>query len=208
MRDDFTGATKDLLAKRVGYRCSNPSCRQSTSGPQDNPAGVINVGVAAHVTAASLNGPRNDASLTSEQRCSAENGIWVCQTCAKLIDNDERRYSVAALEEWKRSAELAAARELEQRRSAPSEEKPDQSLMYGNSPGSESHENDEEINFGKSLSTSALNAYLTEKPHKCSYCGYSYWIIPDIKKGFSYFVNAATCPECGNVDQVLRYYEG
>lgn len=26
-RDDFLPKTKDLLAKRVGYRCSNPSCR-------------------------------------------------------------------------------------------------------------------------------------------------------------------------------------
>ena len=25
-RDDFTKATKDLLASRVGWRCSNPMC--------------------------------------------------------------------------------------------------------------------------------------------------------------------------------------
>jgi hypothetical protein len=121
MRDDFSPATKELLAKRVGYRCSNPECRQPTSGPQEDPAGAINVGVAAHITAASPNGPRYDASLTSEQRCSAQNGVWVCQTCAKLVDNDESRYSVEALKEWKRVAELAAVRALEQRRSAASE---------------------------------------------------------------------------------------
>ncbi len=121
MRDDFLPATKELLAKRVGYRCSNPECRQPTSGPQEDPGGAINVGVAAHITAASPNGPRYDAVLTSEQRCSAQNGIWVCQTCAKLVDNDESRYSVEALKEWKRVAELLAVRALEQRRSAQSE---------------------------------------------------------------------------------------
>ena len=34
MRDDFSNQTKELLAKRVGFRYSNPSCRQHTSGPQ------------------------------------------------------------------------------------------------------------------------------------------------------------------------------
>jgi hypothetical protein len=32
-RDEFLDDTKDLLAKRVGMRCSNPNCRQPTSGP-------------------------------------------------------------------------------------------------------------------------------------------------------------------------------
>lgn len=121
MRDDFSPATKELLAKRVGYRCSNPECRQPTSGPQEDTMGVINVGVAAHITAASPNGPRYDVSLTPERRCSGANGIWVCQTCAKLVDNDESRYSVVNLEDWKRVAELTAARALEQRRSPGSE---------------------------------------------------------------------------------------
>jgi hypothetical protein len=117
MRDEFSAGTKELLPKRVGYRCSNPQCRQPTSGPQDDPTKVINVGVAAHITGASPDGPRYDPSLTSEQRCSVENGIWLCQTCGKLADNDESRYSVESLMEWKRIAELAALRELEQRRS-------------------------------------------------------------------------------------------
>lgn len=113
MRDDFPVATKELLAKRVGYRCSNPGCRQLTSGPQEHPLGSVNVGVAAHVTGASQDGPRFDRSLTSEQRRSAENGIWLCQKCAKLVDNDPQRHTVRALREWKRLAEAAAYREIE-----------------------------------------------------------------------------------------------
>lgn len=115
MRDDFSSATKELLAKRVGFRCSNPDCRQPTSGPQEDPTKIINVGVAAHIAAASPHGPRFDPSLTLEQRSSSHNGIWMCQTCAKLIDNDESRFSVTTLREWKRIAEMAAFRALEQR---------------------------------------------------------------------------------------------
>ena len=56
MRDDFDKETKETLARRVGYLCSNPSCRKPTSGPQTDPAKAINLGVAAHITAASLGG--------------------------------------------------------------------------------------------------------------------------------------------------------
>jgi hypothetical protein len=113
MRDDFSNPVKELLAKRVGYRCSNPDCGQATSGPQVDPQKVVNVGVAAHITAASPDGPRYDASLTSEQRKAAENGLWLCQKCGKLVDNDAGRYTVEKLQEWKSVAEETAIRELE-----------------------------------------------------------------------------------------------
>lgn len=115
MRDDFNAATKDLLARRVGFRCSNPGCRQPTSGPQADPSGSVNIGVAAHITAASPEGPRYDPNLTPEQRAAPENGIWLCQTDAKLIDNDVQRHPVDVLCDWKERAEAAASRELQQR---------------------------------------------------------------------------------------------
>jgi len=117
MRDDFPLGTKELLAKRVAYRCSNQGCRQVTSGPQEDPTKVVNIGVAAHITAASADGPRFDPSLTPDERRSAENGIWLCQSCAKLVDNDPTRYGVDVLHQWKVLAETTAARELEQQRS-------------------------------------------------------------------------------------------
>lgn len=88
VRDDFKFGIKDLLAKRVGMRCANPNCRQPTSGPQEDPRKVLNVGVAAHITAASRKGPRYDSALSPEERRCPENGIWLCQNCAKLVDND------------------------------------------------------------------------------------------------------------------------
>ncbi len=113
MRDDFSLKPKELLAKRVANHCSNPGCRQPTSGPQEDPTKVVNIGVAAHITAASANGPRFDPSLTPNQRQSVENGIWLCQSCAKLVDNDPIRYGADVLRQWKALAEKNAARELE-----------------------------------------------------------------------------------------------
>ena len=113
MRDDFPLRTKEILARRVGYRCSNPECCQTTSGPQEDPNKTINIGVAAHITAASTGGPRFDSTLTPDQRKSLENGIWLCQKCAKLIDSDEARYTVEKIRRWKGFAESKAAEALE-----------------------------------------------------------------------------------------------
>jgi hypothetical protein len=51
-RDDFTKPVRELLARRVGYRCANPNCRVLTAGPGDSKDGTVDVGVAAHITAA------------------------------------------------------------------------------------------------------------------------------------------------------------
>lgn len=111
MRDNFTQATVQRLAKRVGFRCSNPECRKPTSGPGTD-GGTVSLGVAAHITAASEGGPRFNEHLTSEGRRDGENGIWLCQQCSRLVDADDSAYDVADLIEWKTFAEAAAAVEL------------------------------------------------------------------------------------------------
>src|SRR5687767_487390 len=112
-RDEFSQATKDTLAKRVNYRCSQ--CGQQTAGPQTDPTKAVSIGVAAHITAASKGGPRFDPSLTPDERVSAKNGIWMCQNHGKLVDSDESRYPVEQLRLMKAQAEAAALRSLEQR---------------------------------------------------------------------------------------------
>jgi len=107
-RDDFSEQVKNAVANRVGRICSNIDCRAPTSGPQVDPGKVLNVGVAAHITAASEGGPRYDGSLSTEQRCAIENAIWLCQNCAKLVDNDPARYDVDLLRAWKKIAEYEA----------------------------------------------------------------------------------------------------
>ena len=113
IRDDFTQHTKDVLSRRVGGRCSNPGCRQPTHGPTSDAGRSINVGFAAHITAAAPGGDRYDKTKTPESRKAAENGIWLCGSCAKLIDSDELRYSVELLQKWKIQAEKEALEGIE-----------------------------------------------------------------------------------------------
>lgn len=51
--------------------------------------------------------------MSSDERKSDENGIWLCQTCSKLIDSDVQKYTVEKLKRWKKIAKLMAADELE-----------------------------------------------------------------------------------------------
>ena len=69
------------------------------------------MGVAAHITAASPEGARNNSDLSAVERSDIGNGIWLCQTHAKLIDDDELTFPPALLLEWKETAEHMAALE-------------------------------------------------------------------------------------------------
>jgi len=106
--DDFSQATKIQLAARVNYKCSNPDCKAPTSGPHTEATKSVNLGKAAHITAASPNGPRYNKNLTSDQRKSIDNGIWLCATHADEVDKDAIRFTVEQLQKWKHDAESDA----------------------------------------------------------------------------------------------------
>lgn len=112
-RDDFTEATKQNAARRVGYLCSCPECGKLTIGASyERKDKSANIGVAAHICAAAPNGPRYDPNMTAEQRKSIDNCLWLCQTHAHLIDCDETIYTKDLLLKWKQNAELNAAKAL------------------------------------------------------------------------------------------------
>jgi len=50
--------------------------------------------------------------MTAFQRTSIDNAIWLCQSCAKLIDNDPAKYTVTVLVTWRLDAEASAERAL------------------------------------------------------------------------------------------------
>lgn len=104
-RDDFSSSTILVLRERVGGFCSNPDCRCTTTGPNQIHSKSTRVGIAAHICAAAPGGPRYDPSMTSEERSSASNGIWLCANCAHRIDVDIQRFSIEALMGWKVQAE-------------------------------------------------------------------------------------------------------
>jgi len=110
-RDNFLKSVKDALARRVAYRCSNPDCRVSTIGPSNN-GKTNNIGIAAHICAASKGGPRYKPSMNAEERKSIHNAIWLCSNCATEIDRDVVRYTEETLNKWKETTEAKALTEL------------------------------------------------------------------------------------------------
>ena len=112
-RDDFRKNVKESLARRVAFICSNPECQKLTIGPDSKPTGSVSIGVAAHITAAAPGGKRYDPTLTTEERKGFDNGIWLCQNCAKLIDSDEAQYAIDVLSNWKIEAENRAKSNFE-----------------------------------------------------------------------------------------------
>lgn len=105
-RDNFSQDVVQRLAKRAGYLCS--ICSKITVGPSSESTLSVNItGIAAHISAAS-SGPgarRYDNSLTSAERSSIDNGIWLCNTHADYIDGDESKYSIQALKVIKKNHE-------------------------------------------------------------------------------------------------------
>lgn len=112
-RHDFTASTRITIAERSGYKCANPSCLAVTVGPASQDAGSsARVGMAAHINAASPNGPRYLSTQTESERRSAENGLWACEACGKLIDSDISGHTTEELKEWKATAERRAQAEF------------------------------------------------------------------------------------------------
>ncbi|KYJ87672.1 HNH endonuclease [Sulfurovum riftiae] len=111
-RDDFTETTIRTLRERVASRCSNPNCRIVTTGPSTVKDKVNRIGEAAHICAAASGGPRYDENMTSEERKSIDNGIWLCSNCADMIDKDWERYPIELLQQWKKDADEFALNEM------------------------------------------------------------------------------------------------
>lgn len=102
---DFSEHIKTVLCERVGGRCSNPDCKRETLGPHREGDKRLSIGEAAHISAASPEGPRYDARMTKEERESIHNGIWLCSNCHKLIDKNWKEYPTEELKKWKTIAE-------------------------------------------------------------------------------------------------------
>jgi len=111
--DDFPIRVRRTLAARCGLRCSRPGCGRPTSGPHTVGDKAVNVGVAAHITAASPLGPRYDVTLTAAERRSIDNGVWLCHTCGTLVDANDSRYTADELRTWRVAAEHRRNQELE-----------------------------------------------------------------------------------------------
>ena len=114
MADNFSKATVRKLAERASYICSNPYCHRMTVGPEMSDQKKSKIGgEAAHICSAAKNQARYDANQTSRQRSGIANGIWLCVTCARLIDkNKGADFPVEDLKKWKKDHESLMTRGL------------------------------------------------------------------------------------------------
>jgi hypothetical protein len=97
-----------LRQSALSGRRSSPSAY----GANAEQEGLITIGVAAHLCAASPGGPRYNPAQSRDARRAKKNGIWLCQSCGRLVDTDEQKFTVQLLMEWKRGAQDRAFREL------------------------------------------------------------------------------------------------
>ena len=129
-KNDFTEATKRAVALRAGYRCSFTDCGQQTVGPSEEaPSAITNIGVAAHICAASPNGLRYIGSMTPQERSDIGNAIWLCSNHAALIDRDAATYTVERLHEMKQAHEAACTESV--RRAMQEERVTDDLVAFG-----------------------------------------------------------------------------
>lgn len=103
VREDFSESTKELLARRAGFRCS--ICDAPTVLPHSVAERSLYLGEASHIHSASPSGPRANPALTHEQRVSPDNGIHLCKVHARLIDVDVDQFTAEKLQQIKREHE-------------------------------------------------------------------------------------------------------
>ena len=105
MPPDFNKVTKDILAKRAAFKCSNPDCRVSTVGPNVDSNKATPIGEAAHIFGARPNSKRYRSDMTDATRAEITNAIWLCRNCHKLIDSDDKKYTSNILFAWREEHE-------------------------------------------------------------------------------------------------------
>lgn len=100
---DFSENTKRILAERVAFICSNPTCRRLAIKPHEKNNKSNKIGDAGHIIGAF--GPRNIEKLSEKEYAGFENGIWLCKVCHKIVDSETSTYTVQLLRKWKRETE-------------------------------------------------------------------------------------------------------
>jgi hypothetical protein len=102
---DFSDRVIRDLRERVAFMCSNPLCRRLTVKAAFERNVPVRSGKAAHIFSAGKTGPRSKEDMDDKECSGFDNGIWLCDTCARTIDDDESKYPPNLLQKWKMEAE-------------------------------------------------------------------------------------------------------
>lgn len=102
---DFPESVRRILRERAGLECSNPSCGAKTSTALRGSKGYASIGEACHISGARPNSARYDRRMSNKERSSIDNAIWLCKSCARLIDRDPEAHPSSLLHEWRNEHE-------------------------------------------------------------------------------------------------------
>lgn len=111
-RDDFTECTRRKIGQRAGWLCSFPGCRVFTEGATSDDIGRMSVGTASHICAAAPGGPRYDEKMSTDERRSVTNGIWMCRNHGTAIDSPDSKFTTELLRTWKKDAETESRKRV------------------------------------------------------------------------------------------------
>jgi hypothetical protein len=116
--NDFPKKVRQAIAFRAQFVCSFPDCDSITVGPSSaTDAAYVTSGEAAHIHAASPDGPRYLATMTREECVSIRNAIWLCARHHTIVDGDEAAYPADRLRAWREAREKQAKADHETGRS-------------------------------------------------------------------------------------------
>jgi hypothetical protein len=105
---EFSDEVHATIAARAADRCANPGCRALTGGAAHDRMKSLNMGVAVRIATVESRGRRYDAALSPDACRHETNAIWLCRTCAVVVDSDVARYTPDLLRGWKQAVEAAA----------------------------------------------------------------------------------------------------
>lgn len=110
-RERVPPAQEKVVISRSGDKCAYPGCGlELTIEPQDPNDRPKATGKVAHIAAASPGGPRYDEHMTTEQRGSAANLIYLCGAHHDAIDSQLNYHTREFLLDAKRAHETAVQR--------------------------------------------------------------------------------------------------
>ena len=95
-----TTVTLRSLYVLSGNLCANPKCNTVLI----NNSGTM-VAEVCHIKAKKAGGKRYDSKMTDLERHDAKNLILLCNVCHKLVDTEDKKYTVPVLTKWKNDRE-------------------------------------------------------------------------------------------------------
>lgn len=112
-RDSVPFAQIRILLSRSGNVCAYPDCKRELVLDSKGPGGPAkSIGKVAHICAASPGGPRYDSAMSSSERVSAANLIYLCSDHHDMIDTQVVVHPTELLQKMRSDHEAVVRRAI------------------------------------------------------------------------------------------------